>query len=101
MTTTFSPKDPAEVIFYGIDFSSMLADAETISSATPSIRALLKDDAGTAAMLSGSASIVGKVVTQKEQGGLAGNTYRHGIAVVTSAGQTFVEAGDIAVAERD
>lgn len=101
MTATFAPKDPAEAVFYGIDFSALLADGETISSATPLLRALTKDDAGTAAMLSGSAVITGAVVTQKIINGLAGNTYRFGISITTSTGQIFIDAGDIAVAERD
>jgi hypothetical protein len=101
MTTTFSVKDPAERIYYGIDFLSVLSTGETISSATPSIRGLVMDDAGSAAMLSGPAIIDGTTVKQMVIGGMAGNAYRLGITVVTSAGQTFIEAGDIAVIERD
>jgi hypothetical protein len=101
MTTTFTPKDPAEAIYYGVDFASLLAVGETISSATVSNRALVLTDAGSAAMLSGSPVIAGSVVTQKIIAGLAGNTYRIGFSVVTSVGQTFVEAGDLVVAERD
>jgi hypothetical protein len=101
MTTTFTAKDPAESIFYGIDFSALLGTGETISSATPAIRGLVMDDAGSAAMLSGPAVIDGAMVKQLVIGGIAGNSYRLGITVVTTAGQVFVEAGDIAVIERD
>ena len=101
MTTTFSPKDPTESIFYGIDFAALLGVGETISSATPSLRAITLADAGTAAMLSGAAVIVGSIVKQKIIAGQAGNVYRFGISILTNAGQTFVEAGDIAISERD
>jgi len=101
MTTIFSQKDPAEAIFYGIDFTALLGAGETISSATPAIRAMVITDSEAAAMLSGSAIIDGGTVKQKIVGGINGNTYRLGFSVVTSAGQTFVEAGDIAVVERD
>ncbi len=101
MTTTFSPKGPSEAIYYGIDFADLLADAETISSATTGIRALRAEHANVNAMLSGTAVISGSIVKQKVTGGNAGNEYRLGITIVTNAGQTFVESGDIEVVERD
>ena len=99
--TTFSPKDPAEAIFYGISFAALLNTGETVSSSTVSLRALVREDPATAAMLSGAAILDGSTVKQKIIGGLAGNTYRLGISIVTSAGQTFVESADIAIEERD
>ena len=101
MTATFSPKDPTEAIYYGIDCAALLGTGETVSSTTPSIRALTFADASEASMLSGAAVIDGSVVKQKIIAGLAGNTYRLGFAVVTSLGQTFVEAADIKVLEVD
>lgn len=102
MTTTFAPKDPAEAIYYGIDCDALLGIGETLSSCTASIRLASGSDPGPyAAMLSGAVAIAGSIVKQKVQGGQAGNTYRLGFSIVTSAGQTFVEAADILVREAD
>lgn len=97
MTTTFTPKDPAEAIFYGIDFSALLEAAETVSSATVSIRATVMEDSNATALLSGNAVIEANIIKQKIVGGLPGNTYRLAVSVVTNLGQTFVEAQDIAI----
>jgi len=101
MTTTFSPKDPAEAIFYGIDFAALLATGETISSATVALRVTKGTDLAPAAMLSGSAVIDGSAVKQKLTGGVAGAVYQLGISIVTSNGQTFVEAAPLQIIERD
>lgn len=101
MTTTFSPKDPAEAIFYGIDFAALLAAGETISSASVTIRVTKGTDATPSAMLSGSAVIDGTTVKHKLTGGVAGAVYQVGISIITSAGQTFVEAAPLQVIERD
>ena len=101
MSTTFSHKDPSEVIFYGIDFSALLNTAETISSATASMRVLQGTDATPSAMLSGSPSISGGIVKHKIIGGVVGAVYLFGLSVITNAGQTFVESGPIKVLERD
>lgn len=101
MTTTFSPKDPSEAIYYGIDFSALLGTGEMVSSATASIRVTAGVDASAAAMLSGSPTLSGGVVSQKLINGVAGCTYLFSISVVTSTGQTFVEAAPLTVRERD
>jgi hypothetical protein len=98
---TLSPKDPAEAIYYGIDFAANLGTGETISSATASIRVTSGTDASAAAMLSGAAVIDGSIVKQKLINGVAGCTYQFGLTVVTSAGQTLVEGAPLRVIERD
>ena len=101
MTTTFTAKHPTEAIFYGIDFSSLMATGETVSSASVTLRPLTFDDGSSAAMISGSAIITSNVVAQKIIAGLDGNTYRVAFSVVTSAGQTLVETADLEVIDRD
>lgn len=95
------PKDPAEAIYYGLDFARLLGDGETLSSATASIRVTSGTDAGAASMLSGSPIISGTIVKQLIINGVAGCTYRVGVLVVTSAGQTFVEAASLRVRDVD
>ena len=101
MSTTFSPKDPAETLYYGIDFSALLGTGETITSATAAIRVTTGTDASPSSLLSGAPAISAGVVSQKVTGGVAGCTYLLGISITTSAGQTFVEAAPINVLERD
>lgn len=97
----FSPKDPSEGIFYGHDFTELLASGETISSAAASMRVLAGTDASASSMLSGSPVITGSVVKHKVIGGVAGNSYMFGIAATTSTGQVFIESGTIKVKEKD
>jgi hypothetical protein len=99
--TTFSPKDPEEDIHYGIDFSYLLDEAETISSATASMRVVSGTDSAPADMLSGSPIINGGQVSHKVIGGIAGCTYLFSLHVLTSAGQGFIESAPIKVIERD
>jgi len=99
--TTFSPKDPEEDIHYGIDFSSLLGEAEIINSATASMRVLFGSDPAPGDMLSGSPIINGGQVSHKVIGGIAGCTYLFSLHVLTSAGQGFIESAPIKVIERD
>lgn len=101
MTTTFSPKDPSEAIFYGVDFAALLDTVETISSATISIRVTKGTDATPTAMLSGGAVIDGTAVRQKIIGGVVGAVYQLGFSILTNTGQTFVEASPLQIIERD
>lgn len=98
---TFSPKDPAEQIFYSTDFSALLSAGETLSTATASLRVTSGTDAAPSAMLSGLPVITGSIVSQLVIGGVAGSTYLLGISVTTSTGQVFVEAAQLDVLERD
>lgn len=98
--TTFSPKSPAEAIFYGIDFGPLLGTGESVSSASAHIRATQGADEGAAGMLDGAASIAGAVVRQKVRGGVAGVTYQLAATVVTTSGQVFVEAVPLRVLEK-
>lgn len=98
---TFSPKDPAEQIFYSIDFSALLGTGETLGTASASMRVTSGTDAAPSAMLSGLPVITGSIVSQLVIGGVAGSTYLLGISVTTSTGQTFVEAAPLKVLDRD
>lgn len=99
--TTFSPKDPDETIYYGLDFAALLNTGETISSATVSIRATQGTDPAPAAMLSGAPILDGATVKHLVTGGVAGCVYQLSVSVVTSAGQTFIEAAPLKVLEKD
>ena len=98
---TFTPKDPAEALFYGIDFSNLLGSGETITSATASMRVVSGTDAAPSAMLSGSPVVNGGIVSHKLTGGVAGVVYLLGLTIYTSAGQTIIEAAPLTVRERD
>lgn len=100
MKTTFSPKSPAESIFYGIDFAPLLGTAETVTSATTHIRATQGADEAAGSMLDGPCVIAGAVVQQKITGGVAGTAYQFSATVTTSAGQVFVESAPLRVLEK-
>lgn len=95
---SFSAKVPAEDEYFGFDFTQRLATGETISSASFAIAIAVGADAGVGSMLSGSAVIDVAIVKQLVVDGVAGVTYRLTATVVTSAGQTLVESGDLPVA---
>jgi hypothetical protein len=101
MNTTFSPKDPSETIYYGVDFNPLLDAGETVSSATASIRVLSGTDATPSAMLSGSVVINAGVVSQLIIGGVVGCVYQFSLSAVTSGGQTFIESAPIRIIDRD
>lgn len=91
---SFSPKDPEESVVLGVNFVNLLAQAETIQSASW----LVEQEDGTAvssaAVLSGAIDIsAAPVVRQKVIGGIPGLTYLHRAKVVTSAGRTLVGGG--------
>jgi hypothetical protein len=101
MPTTLTPKDPEETIFYGTDFSPLVATSETISSASVSIRTISGTDDAPEAMLVDSPVIDGATVAHKITGGVAGCAYLLAFSVVTSRGQTFIESAPLKVIERN
>ena len=93
--STFSPKDPAEIITITFDFSEI---ATSISS--PVVEATHKrgtTDAAPSAVLSGSAAVSGLKVLQTVLGGLAGADYVLRCQVEANDGQRFVLAGTLPV----
>ena len=96
----FTDKDPDETIRLGVDFANLLADGETISTATVSIRTAYGVDTGTD-MLSASETIDGSVIRQLITGGTSGMSYRISFGITTSTGQVLVEGADLRVSERD
>lgn len=93
-----SPKDPDEVEFFALDFTSRLATGETIASATSEIVVLKGVDAGAGSMCS-TIVITAGVVKVKVSAGLDGNVYLITLAAVTSTGQTLELAGHLFVEE--
>lgn len=71
------------------DFTSRLTAAETISTAAVSCVSYSGTDTNAAAVISGTASISGKKVTQKVTGGVLGVTYNLRCTITTSLGQTL------------
>jgi flagellar biosynthesis protein FliR len=85
------------VILNPWNFISLLSVSETISSATVTATVYSGIDANPSAMISGSTTITGTVVSQKIVGGVVGVVYELLCAAVTSAGQTLQLAGYFAV----
>lgn len=96
----FSPKDPEEGVILGFDFARVLADGETISSASWEVR-----NADTQETVPGMAvdqtKIFGTFVKQLVLGGELDALYVHRAKIVTSAGQTFITANTQRVERRD
>lgn len=98
MTTYFSDKNAAETEVFTFDFSSLLADGETISG-TPTVAATVASgtDPNASAIVSGAAQVSGAEVTQLITAGVSGVTYTLTCTANTSLGQVLVLAGDVAV----
>lgn len=86
----FSGKCYGETIIETFDFTSRLALAETISTASVTAVTYSGTDASPSAIVSGSASISGTNVTQAITAGTEGVTYLLKCTVTTSASQTLV-----------
>lgn len=97
---SFTEKDPGETVRLGVDFETLLATGETISSAAVSIRTL-RGDSDPSAMLSGSPAIDGTAITELVSGGTDGDTYLLAFEATTDAGQIIIESAKLVVRNID
>lgn len=95
--TIFDGKRAGEIRTLTFDFGAQLAAAEAISTQSVAATVWTGTDASPSAVISGSASLSGSVVSQKVTGGTAGNIYNLICTVTTSAGQTLKIAGLLAI----
>lgn len=84
------PKTSGETVKYQFDFSSRLATSETISTQTVTAAVYSGTDATPSAIVSGSATASGNIVTQAITAGTAGVTYTLTCTITTSASQTLI-----------
>ena len=91
----WSPKDPAEVESLGFDFSRL---TPTVSQPDVTIEWISgAPDANAVAMLAGSPTVVGAVVSVLIQGGVAGADYRLRCRVVSGDGCLRILSGVLPV----
>ena len=90
-------KLPDEVKRYEFDFLSAMAEGETLTFSTVACYIWSGTDASPSAMISGSSSISGSVVSQLIEGGIAGNIYVLVAGATTSGGQSLQLRGQVAV----
>lgn len=79
------------------DFTSRLAAAETISTASVAATVYSGTDASPSSIISGSSTISGQTVTQLVIAGTLGVVYELLCTITTSLGQTLQLAGFLAV----
>ncbi len=89
MRVTFDAKTVGETVNEVFDFTSRLALAETISTAVVTAIVYSGTDASPSAIVSGSASISGKKVTQAITAGTLGVVYLLKCEITTSLSQTL------------
>lgn len=94
----FSPKDPAEVLALGIDFSRQLDTGETISGATWSATQTATNITDATPLVLGVSSVTGDVAAVRVSAGTAGCTYKLRVVVVTSNARTLVGCSYLPVA---
>lgn len=95
----FSQKAPDEIWIVGIDFSPQLASGATIASCAVTIAtALGSTDPNPSAVLSGSASLSGTVVSQLVHAGLSGQTYILFFDATCSNGEVLEAQASLSVA---
>lgn len=97
MRTIFDAKYQGATKTLTFDFTSALGASETISTATTSATTFSGTDASPASIISGSATISGKTVTQKITAGTSGVSYNLTCEITTSLGQTLQMQGYLAV----
>lgn len=86
-----------ETKVYTFDFSSALANGETLSAPAVTASVYSGTDAAPSSLISGVASASGAVVSQKITGGTLGVLYELLCTVTTSLGQTLLLSGYIAI----
>lgn len=91
------PKLVGETETYEFDFSSRLASGETISTQVVTAAVYSGTDATPANIISGLASASGAIVSQKITAGTVGVIYELTCTITTSANQTLLLTGYIAV----
>ena len=79
------------------DFSSLLASGETISTKVVAATVYSGTDASPSSLISGSATASGAVVSQKVTAGTVGVIYELTCTITTSASQTLLLVGLMAV----
>ena len=94
---TFPPKLQGSTQNVTFDFISLLAVGETISTKTVTNTVYSGVDASPSAMISGSASSSGTIVTQAITAGVVGVIYYLTCTITTSASQTLVLTGFLTV----
>lgn len=92
-----APKLIGVTATYTFDFSSQLAASETISTQVVTATVFSGTDASPSSVVSGSATASGAVVSQKLTAGTLGVLYQILCTITTSASQTLVLAGILAV----
>jgi len=97
MRTTFEAKLLGETVTETFDFTSRLANAETISTAVVTATTYSGTDASPSAIVSGSATISGKKVLQNVTAGTLGVTYLLVATITTSLSQTLQLAAYLVV----
>lgn len=92
MNHPFSPKDPEEEVIRGWNFAPLLAQGETVVSATVTLERQDGVSEDTSAMLNGAADLSQKpIVRQAIKGGTDGVTYIIRFKATTSRPQVLVE----------
>lgn len=93
----FEPKLQGESRILPFEFLSDLSPVETISTQVVTCTVWSGVDANPSAMISGSATSSGTVVSQLVTGGVVGVVYYLLCTITTSLGQTLQSAGFLAV----
>lgn len=93
----FNGKLVGETITLTFDFTSRLASGETISTKSVAATVYSGTDASPSSIISGSATSSGAVVSQVVTAGTAGVLYSLLCTITTSASQTLLMQGFLAV----
>lgn len=93
----FDPKTPQEEDSFGFDYTDLLAVGETITSAAITIDVLYGTDPTPNAMIAGSPTIAGPIVSIKLISGIAGVLYCIHCLATCSSGLKKELKGDLYV----
>jgi len=96
-SVSFDPKLSGDTVTVTFDFTSRLAVSETISTQSVTCTVYSGTDASPSSMISGSASASGAIVSQNITAGTVGVMYQLACTITTSASQTLVMTGFLAV----
>lgn len=90
-------KRPTELGPVTFDFTNSLASGETISTQSVAATVYSGTDANPSAILSGSATASGKIVSQKLTTAVSGVLYQLVCTITTSAGNNYQQSSYLAV----
>ena len=96
-----TPKAPVEVVQYSFDFTTLLLEGETITSASFTVKNYFGYDPHPEDLLDGPLVNTTPIITQNIKGGILNTVYLIRCAAVTDLNHTYLIVGTLTLQEKE